>query len=605
MKRLPVLVALLCLATAHETAAQSHSPLPVAVRASSAPVSGVAGVVVDEDGAGVDGVSILAMGTTLAMVRTDDTGRFSLRLPPGPYVLRATRDGYISTYRELIDVRREITISRSITLIRADELEERPVLASTAQPAAVFDPLPASDEAGDGEASTSETAWRLRHLPRTALRDEAGTAAWTSPASSRDRSTMTLADLSGRVDVLTTSAFNGEEGWPGHDVPRSVAYVVLGAPVGRHGDWTVRTSLAGGERSAWTLVGEYATKTDRAHAFRTGVSYSAQTFADPAIGHSLAAIDNVRRAGGVFFTDHWTVTRALSIESGLQIDRYDYLTDPSLVSARLAVRHGLPGRIALVAVASPHMVAPGAAEFSAPAASGVWMPPERTFSPLDDAHGLEAQRIDEYAFGFDAPLVSARDQDAVVLRVRRFIETSTNQVATVFGLNEASEVGHYYLASPGHVAVDGWMVGVTSTLAPDVVASIDYSRTFATWNAGATPGAAFGHASSLVRRGTERLHDITASVDANVPATSTRVRLALRIDSGYSRAYQPRAVVAARYALEVRQLLPVEIFSGGSLNVLASIRTLHRDLDEPGGFYDELLTVAPPTRLTCGLQLRF
>src|SRR5690606_20666732 len=125
MKRLPVLVALLGLPAAHETAAQSRSPLPVAVRASSAPVSGVAGVVVDEDGAGVDGVSILAMGTTLAMVRTDDTGRFSLRLPPGPYVLRATRDGYISTYRELIDVRREITISRSITLIRAAGLEER------------------------------------------------------------------------------------------------------------------------------------------------------------------------------------------------------------------------------------------------------------------------------------------------------------------------------------------------------------------------------------------------------------------------------------------------------------------------------------------------
>jgi hypothetical protein len=604
MNRLPILVAFLCLAAAHEAAAQAGSPEPVAVRASSAPISGVSGIVVDESGTGVGGVSVLAMGTTMAMVRTDERGRFSLRLPPGPYVLRATRDGYISTYRELIDVRREITISRAITLVRIDDVDVQPVLASTSQPAAVFDPLPADDEPAATGASTSETAWRLRHLPRTALRDEATTTAWAAPAP-RARSPLTLADLSGRVDVMTTSAFNDMSDWPGRHLPRSVAYVVLGAPVGRHGDWTVRTSLAGGERAAWTLVGEYATKTDRAHAFRTGVSYSAQTFTDPAIGHSLAAIDNVRRAGGVFFADHWTVTRALSIDSGLRVDRYDYLADPTLVSARVSVRHGLPGRLALVATLSPHMVAPGAAEFAAPVASGVWMPPERTFSPLDETLGLHAQRIGTYAFGFDAPLVSARNDHGPVLRVRRFVETSTNQVATMFGTNRTSQVGHYYLASPGHVAIDGWRIGVTSTLAPDVVASIDYSRTSAAWDAGVVPDAAFGHARSLVRRGTERLHDITASVDASVPATSTRVRLAVRIDSGFSRAYAVQPGLAARYALEVRQLLPVELFNGGSLNVLASVRTLHRDLDEPGGFYDELLTVAPPTRLTCGLQLRF
>lgn len=603
---LPVLAALLCIAAFEEAAAQTAAPAPLAVRTSAAPVSGIVGIVTDGSGSAIDGASVLAMGTTLALARTDERGRFSLRLPPGPYVLRATRDGYISTFREAVHVGSDSTLTRTITLIRADHADPALVLASTRQPAA---PAGSGDAETDATAETvapSETAWRLRHLPRTALRDRAAPAAWAPAASRPSDSRWRLDDVTGRVDVLTTSALNSDGDLPSSRWPRGVAYVVLGAPVGRHGDWSVRSSMAGGERSAWTFAGEYASRSDNVHAFQAGVSYGAQTFTDPAIGHSLAAIDNVRRAGGAYFTDVWTFTPDLTIESGLRVDRYDYLADPTLVSARLGVRHGLPGGLAIVAVVAPHMVAPGASEFTVPSAAGVWLPPERTFSSLEAGRALDAQRIGAYEVGIDAALAGDdAGPDGVRLRVRRFVEQSSNQVATIFGLDEASQVGHYYLASPGDVDVDGWMIGLAGEIAPGVVASLDYSRAFAAWRGGTTPRAAFARADSLVRRGTEHLHDVTASLDANVPVTSTRVNIAVRVNSGYSRPFAARGGIDARYALEVRQLLPVQPLGRGDLNVLVSVRTLFRDLHEPGGFYDELLTVAPPVRLTCGLQMRF
>jgi hypothetical protein len=43
----------------------------------------------------------------------------------------------------------------------------------------------------------------------------------------------------------------------------------------------------------------------------------------------------------------------------------------------------------------------------------------------------------------------------------------------------------------------------------------------------------------------------------------------------------------------------------GRLEVLVSARTLSRERLQDGGFYDELLTVAPPLRLMGGVQVRF
>jgi hypothetical protein len=48
--------------------------------------------------------------------------------------------------------------------------------------------------------------------------------------------------------------------------------------------------------------------------------------------------------------------------------------------------------------------------------------------------------------------------------VRWFHETSQNQLATMFGLNRGGGVGHYYVATPGDVTLEGWAIRVDGYL---------------------------------------------------------------------------------------------------------------------------------------------
>ena len=607
-----VLAALLCaVALTEEAAAQvPDRPSPVLVRASaSLTPTGVVGVVTDESGIGINGASILAMGATLAIVRTDARGRFTLGLAPGPYVLRVTRDGYISTYREAVHVRGDAPLSRAITMMRAGDTPREVVLASTTQPIAAPDEEVPSPESTRGTPEPpSEMGWRLRHLPRTALRDQSLASEWIDQQAPRPLAppASTLADINGRLDFLATGAVPASGASPGDQMPRSVAYMVLGAPVGRYGDWSVRASFGGGETNAWTLAGEFTSTADQANSFRAGVSYSEQTLSDPSMRHTLAAIDAVRRAGGVHLSNHWSLPGGFAVDSALRVDRYEYLAAPTLVGGRLGLSRRVLGRVTLVAAAAPHMVAPGADQFAAPTASGVWLPAERTFSALDPDRPLQAQRIEYYEAGADAVLLRGRDGGADVnLRLRRFSERSLGQIATIFGLDDASQVGHYYVASPGAVELDGWLIGVSGELASGVVASVDYAATSALWHRGDSSMALRRAVHSAARRGTEHLHDVTATLDARVPLTDTRVNVAVRVNSAFSHPFATVPGLGARFAVEVRQLLPVRVLGRGELNVLFSARTLMHHLDEGGGFYDELLTVAPPVRLTGGLQMRF
>jgi hypothetical protein len=607
---LPVLAALLCSAALSEdaTAQVPGRPDPIRIQASVGIVSGVVGQVTDEAGTGIGGASVLAMGATLAVVRSDDQGLFRLELAPGPYILRATRSGYISTYREAVHIRTDAPLSRTITLLRADDVAGDAILASITQPLVETPEAPPVEMSRPAPATPSDTAWRLRHLPRTVLRDEA-LAPWLEDSrslSSAASNDFTFADFNGRVDFLTTSALAASGELPADDWPRGVAYMVLGAPVGAHGDWSVRTAMTGGEASAWTITGEFASRTDRRHAFRAGASYSAQTLTDPTMRHSLAAIDTVRRVGGIHLVDHWSLPGGLDVDSRLRVEQYEYLAEPTLVSAHLGLRQQIAPRVFLVAAASPRMVAPGADQFAPPASAGVWLPAERTFSSLDRSDALRSQRVEAYEAGADAVLgrVTGTDED-VTLRVRHFSEQSWNQIATIFGLDEASQVGHYYIASPGGVDLDGWLIGMSGQLAAHVTAAIDYRVTSAEWQRSESHLALRRAERSAARTGFEHLHDVTATVDATVPSTATRVNLALRLNSGFSRQDARTPGVGARFAVEVRQQLPGRLLGRGELNLLLAARTLLHEFDTAGGFYNELLTVAPPVRLTCGLQMRF
>jgi hypothetical protein len=624
-RRLSVLAALLLSVVVPDAAlAQSHARIvPVAWHTESADAQ-IQGLVKDDAGSVITGASVLAMGETLAMVRTDDRGRFTLRVPPGDYVLRATREGYISRYREPVRITAGEPVTRVITLTRANASASTTPLqlagmgaavpeAATPEPAAAAEPPAAASE-----GSHSEAAWRLRHLPRTVLRDQSPMVAiWDDDASPWSASLseslaanagraaasfLGTADFNGHVDFLTMSSLPGSGPISPVDWPRGVAYVVVGAPVSDRGDWSVRAALTAGDFTSWTLLGEYQARDDRAHLFRTGASYSAQVPAESTDVAPLAALPIARRAGGVYWFDRWMIDRRLELDYGARIDRYDYLANPTLVSGTLGARVAIAPRMTLVASAAPHMVAPGADQFLPPAEAGTWLPPERTFSTLETGGALRPERVDRYDLVLETRLAS---DDAPVVRVGRFVEATADQMATLFGLDDRSAAEHYYVSSPGDVRVDGWVVGVAGSLSRYVRGTVDYRAITADWTDPTVHRRLRRAAPSAVRNGVETGQDVTTSVRALVPMTSTTVNVAYRFNTGFASPAQPQPASAGRFKVEVQQRLPYRPLGRGELNLLFSARTLLRDVGDEGAYFDELLTIDPPLRVTCGLQMRF
>ena len=123
---------------------------PVTVQA-SASGGRINGIVRDEVGGLVGGVNVVAMGTSLAAVQTDGSGRFSLALPAGEYILRAT-------------------LERNITLLRQSTADEQPLVLASVLPPQTRPP--SSAPVAEGDHAHSDMAWRLRNLPRTVLRDD-------------------------------------------------------------------------------------------------------------------------------------------------------------------------------------------------------------------------------------------------------------------------------------------------------------------------------------------------------------------------------------------------------------------------------------------------
>src|SRR5207244_1426876 len=107
--------------------------------------------------------------------------------------------------------------------------------------------------------------------------------------------------------------------------------------------------------------------------------------------------------------------------------------------------------------------APGAEEFRAPSSIGVWLPPERTFSPLTN-RGFTPERVDQFEGG-----VEHEFQGGVTVGVRAFHQRINDQMITLFGVtlprSAASDVGHYYVASAGDASAQGWGVNVSRTVA--------------------------------------------------------------------------------------------------------------------------------------------
>ena len=588
----------------------------------AAPHAELRGIVLDEQGKPLAGAVASALGSTTAYAVSDANGRFLFRtLPYGPYLLRVHLQGYAPAPSRLIQVNRDTPPVASIVLARhADSEEPVPVLAAGVGPAE-------GTTGTDGDADThdhGEVAWRLRHLKRSVLKDAAvgliGVAGasgsflddsldglgWAVGSPAR-LATSLLADVpwNGHFDLLTSTSFDRPQDlFSMERMPRGVAYLALEAPTAG-GQWAVRGAMTQGDLSSWIVAGSYR-RAPATHRYEAGLSYGMQSY----LGGNATAIAAVpegdRNVGVVYGYDDWTISPRVTINYGARYARYDYLARQALISPRASVTltpiAGDTFRIR--AAVSRRDTAPGAEEF-VPPSTGLWLPPERTFSPLSSARGFTPQ---EMAHG---EVAAEREwAGGLVTGVRAFRQTVDDQIVTLFGVVRpgaaATSLGHYYVASAGDVGSSGWGVSVSRTLPARVRASVDYTNAHATWTRGSPDGPALALvALSILRDGTERIHDLTTSVESTVPVTETRVYAIYKINSQLADADAGTAGAGARFDVQVNQSLPFLNFSGAQWEMLLAVRSLFRDGLLDASIYDELLVMRSPKRVVGGVTVRF
>ena len=209
-----------------------------------------------------------------------------------------------------------------------------------------------------------------------------------------------------------------------------------------------------------------------------------------------------------------------------------------------------------------------------PPADAQWVPPQRTFAPLG-ANRFDTERVRQVELG------AAREFSAMTVSVRAFRQAVENQLVTVFGAADPARLiaagGHYGLASAGDASLRGWAVGVAHEVAPHVRGRVDYTFVSAEWtpSTGADRRALRTFAPQALRQPSEQVHDVSASLDAEVPQTATRFVLLYKVNSGFVDNPAGLQTANGRFDMELRQGLP---FMGGmgDWEMLLGVRSLFR-----------------------------
>ena len=617
------LTAVMCVAAmAAPVSAQVRLARSVA-QIAAVPRAELRGIVLDVQGRPLAGAVASALGSTTAYAVSDADGRFLFEtLPYGPYLLRVHLQGYVPAPSRLIQVNRDMPPVASIILTRrADSDDPVPVLTAGVGPV----DAPAGAEGPDGETHDhGEVAWRLRHLKRSVLKDAASGLIDVAGASGSflDDSLDGLGRAVGSPARLATSLLAGVP-WNGHfdlltstsfdrpqdlfsmkTMPRGMAYLALEAPTAG-GQWAVRGAMTQGDLSSWIVAGSYR-RQPAAHRYEAGLSYGMQSYLGGNATALAAVPEGDRNVGVVYGYDEWTISPRLTVNYGAKYARYDYLAEQALVSPKASVTLTpvVDDTFRIRAAVSRRVSAPGAEEF-VPPSTGLWLPPERTFSPLASARGFVPQEMEH------AEVAAEREwAGGLVTGVRAFRQTVDDQIITLFGVvvpgTASSSLGHYYVASAGDVDAMGWGASVSRTLPARVRAAVDYTSTQTTWMRPSPDAAALALvAMSILRHRAERIHDLTTSIESRLPVTETRVFAVYKINSQLADAEAGAPGLGSRFDVQVNQSLPFLNFSGGQWEMLVAVRSLFRDDLLDASVYDELLVMRSPKRVVGGVTVRF
>ncbi|HEY8549893.1 MAG TPA: TonB-dependent receptor [Vicinamibacterales bacterium] len=603
----------------------------------------IEGVVTDERRQPVAGAAVTAQGRDFLIIETDAAGRFTIRgVPAGTYLLRVQSRGYAASRREFVQVvpargtRYDVRLRRTETPAAA-AAPPRVLAASVGMTQAAAgapprsrdpEPVPLEDAVEDVAHDHSPAAWRLRHVKRSVLRETTSrwsdglqlddelwddrprfdVREWTRGLGRSTAGALLHGAVAGRVQLLTTGAFDQPFSEFGdHNVPAGVAYLNVGGPVSTRTSWAVEAATGHGSVTSWFVGGSYATVLADKHGIDVRSSYSRQRY-DGGNAAALAAFaDGSRNVGGVQVVDRWTVTPRALVTIGGRYEHYDYLQKAGLFSPSVSVAVSPAARTWVRVTVGQNMTAAGAEEFVPQAYGSLSLPPQRTFAPLVAGAPLDRQVMRHVSI--------ALEQDAASFRigVRHFRQLVDDQLVTVFGIESPdgrprSDLGHYSVANGGSYAADGWGVSISRPMASHVRGAIEYRVAHASWTEVGDVEALGRWAPSAIRGLSERLHDVTTRVDADVPVTATRILATYRFNTSYTRDEIEELVPGAdtRFDVQVYQALPFLNVSRARFELVFAVRNLFRDSrDVVSSVYDELLVVRPPKRVVGGLTVQF
>lgn len=616
--------------------AQASSPVQ-----SAGLVSGrIEGMVTDEHGNPLQGAAISAVGPDSLFGVTDKAGRFVFSaIPVGTYLIRAQRAGFKASTREFLEVD---AAQPALQGFRLEPLAPRPVSNPPVQAsdpsqmviAAGFGGLGTTIGSTESSASPDDDTdhghtprlWRLRHLKRSVLRDLdtmvvldalADELSWVEeragravPVRTSARATTNYlgdASLSGQVQLLTSTAFDGQSDGPGmlwERVPSGVAYATVGAPLGGNAEWSVRGALSRGDLSSWIVAGAFTRAAETRHALDVGASFALQSYTNDTPAALFSVTEQRRSAGSIHAFDTYRINRRAVISYGARYGWHDYLDRNALLSPTVAMSVSPLNKTWVRVAVTQQMLAPGAEEFDARNISAFSLPPQRTFTAASASGRLSAERTRHIEIGLE------REIGTLVVGLRHFQQRVDNQLVTMFGVGPQGlepDLGHYVVANGGNFQSQGWVVGISRHVGTRVVGGVEYTTATSMWASDGERGVIAMLAPSASRLGNERIHDLTARITTEIPETATRVSAAYKVNSAFSRrsVLLDEASADARFDIQVSQRLPFLSASGADWELMISVRNLFRDGMNMGSIYDELLVVRPPKRVIGGVLVKF
>lgn len=602
--------------------AQFARPQPYLVSrttAATVPAIELSGTVQDRQGRPLAGAVVSAIGSESAFAVSDRDGRFTFRtLPAGPYVLRAHLQGYLPARPRLMQITSSGRSDFAITLVKRSEATDAPAVLA-AGVGGVDEPI--VDPETEATHEHDELAWRLRHLKRSVLKAEGERVPGLDPALYDDNpltglgravgesarlASSILADLriDGQFNLLTTTSLDRPQDLfsPDAALPRSVAFVSLTAPIAS-GEWRMRGAITQGDLSSWTVAGSFARALHATHAYQAGFSYGMQRYAGGNAEALSAMRDGSRTVGMLYAYDAWTVAPALRLDFGARYANYGYLADQGLWSPRAGIEvKPFDDPLKLRASVAHREDAPGAEEFIPPA-TGVWLPPERTFSAVSRRGEFRTERVDHVEVAAERAVVGD-----VLVGVRAFRQRGQDQTVTLFGVaavDDAVSTGHYRVGSAGNFDAIGWGLSVSRTLPGGTRASIDYSRATAEWSGRSPDFWALARLAGQVLRRDDIVHDLTATLESLVPVTSTRVFVLYKLNTAVAApGFEQPSAGGPRFHVQINQALPFTV-AKSRWEALIAVKNMFHDEFDSGSLYDELLVVRAPTRVLGGVTVKF